>query len=88
MHGNIRKLVPLGAICLFIFQPFICPLAAQDTGRPKILVLPFETAVDRKVAETFQWDLAKALDHSGNFDIVSEKQYNGYLKAVKLDREP
>ena len=88
MYGKARKLLPAALICLSLIQYFFCTLNAQDTGRPKVLVLPPETEVDRKIVESFQWDLAKALDHSGNFDIVNEKQYKNFLKGMRLDRAP
>jgi len=87
MTGKTAKQVAVSAISLLLIQLFVCSLKAQDTGRPKVLVLPLGTEVDRKVAESFQWDLAKVLDQSGNFDIVTEKQYKNYLKGLKLDRE-
>ncbi len=88
MAGKTAKTVALCAACLLLIQPFLCPLNGQDTGRPKILVLPPVTQVDRKVSEDFQWNLAKVLDRSGNFDIVTQKQYTNFLKSMKLDREP
>ncbi len=88
MSGKAKKILPVSMICLFLIQYFFCLLNAQDTGRPKVLVLPPETEADRKIVESFQWDLAKALDHSGNFDIVNEKQYKNFLKGMRLDRAP
>ena len=88
MSGKALKTVALCALCLLLIQSFFCSLNAQDTGRPKILVLPPVTQVDRKVTEDFQWNLAKVLDRSGNFDIVTQKQYKNFLKSMKLDREP
>ncbi|OGG05161.1 MAG: hypothetical protein A3F83_09505 [Candidatus Glassbacteria bacterium RIFCSPLOWO2_12_FULL_58_11] len=61
-------------------------LAQQGTGRPKVLVLQPASALDSRIAEGFQWDLAKALDKSGYFDIVSEKDYDNFLKENKLTR--
>jgi tetratricopeptide (TPR) repeat protein len=88
MFRTTTKKISLCVIYLFVFQAFLGVLNAQDTGRPKILILPPVTEVDKKVAESFQWDLAKALDGSGTFDIVNEKQYKNYLKGMKLDRQP
>ncbi|HUU27367.1 MAG TPA: tetratricopeptide repeat protein [archaeon] len=77
-----------GALCLLVVQFFFNSLFAQGTGRPKVLVLTPKTELDKKVVEAFQWDLAKALDKSGKFDIVSEKDYREYLKVMKMEREP
>ncbi|MFH1069008.1 MAG: tetratricopeptide repeat protein, partial [Candidatus Glassbacteria bacterium] len=43
-----------------------------------------ENGTDRKLVEQFQWDLAKALDKSGYFDIVTQKDYENYLKIHNL----
>ena len=56
-----------------------------QSGRPKVLVLRPVTAVDDKVVDKFQWDLAEALDKSGKFDIVKEGDYKDCCKKFNLD---
>jgi len=65
---------------------FILLSGPAQAGLPKILVLPPDpvTNIDRKVQEEFQWVLAKALDNSGYFDIVTKKKYENYLKEHDL----
>lgn len=87
MRANQAKnLMRAGALSLIFATVFFAALAAQSTGRPKVLVLPPDSDLNRKVVESFQWDLAKALDKSGLFDIVSENEYKDYLKENKMGR--
>ena len=53
-----------------------------QAGWPKILVLPpeSETEIDWKVKQEFQWDLADVLNKCRYFNIVTQKEYDNYLK--------
>ena len=55
---------------------------------PIILVLPPEpeTEIDKTVREEFQWELAKALDNSRYFAIVTKKKYEIYLQEHNMPR--
>lgn len=87
MRANQAKdLMRAGALSLIFATVFSAALAAQGTGRPKVLVLPPGSDLNRRMVESFQWDLAKALDKSGLFDIVSENEYKDYLKENKMGR--
>ncbi len=61
--------------------------SSAQSGRPKVLVLRPATAVDEKVVDKFQWQLAKELDRSGKFDIVKKGDYQKAIKALNLDRD-
>ncbi|MCE5272871.1 tetratricopeptide repeat protein [bacterium] len=61
----------------------LCSVAFAQSGRPKVLVLPPKSTLDKKVVTSFQWELAKQLDKSGKFDIISQEQFDSYIKGMK-----
>ncbi len=75
----------IALVCLLFLLAAGSVLA--QSGRPKVLVLRPDTEVEDKVVGKFQWELAKALDKSGKFDIVKKGDYEKALKALNLDKD-
>jgi len=78
--GNTMRAIAL--VGMLLTQALVSGAFAQS-GRPKVLVLPTKSSLDKKVVTSFQWELAKQLDKSGKFDIVTQEQFDNYIKGIK-----
>lgn len=87
MKMQVKKTLWVFAAAAMILAQLFVNSAFAQSGRPKVLVLAPKSTLDKKVVTAFQWELAKQLDKSGKFDIVTQEQYDNYVKGAKGDFE-
>lgn len=79
---SIRLLATLALTLAFVTGAY------GQSGRPKVLVLPPASNLDKRIVEQFQWELAKELDRSGKFDLVTRDNYEAFMRSMRFDRLP
>ena len=85
--NQAKNLMRAGTLTLVLIAAFFTALPAQGTGRPKVLVMPPLSELELKMVESFRWDLAEALDKSGKFDIVTQKELTDFRRDMKIGRK-